>query len=191
MENLLHHPFYDRPWISVVPGPFRVSGETVPYLTFVQGGFPIKDPMFVSSDGLTYLEASSLTLDGLTDTPVSALFPIAADPSFDWIQPIRRSPVTGLGAGRALAGGGWLLDPDDRKWEAWRLPDGSTPPTFIQIDSAGRIHHVRAAGGNQLEYRISADGARTWTSLVAPLALGGGNLSDFKVNRAVGVGAIA
>jgi serine protease AprX len=191
MENPLHHPFYDRPWISIVPGPFRVAGETVPYLTFVQGGFPLKDPMFVSSDGLTYLEASSLIVDGATDTPVSDWFPIAANESFDWIQPIKRSPVVGLGAGRALGAGGWLLDPADRKWDSWRLPDGSTPPFFVQIDSAGRIHHVLSAGGGQLEYRISADGGRTWTSSVAPVALGGGNLSDFKVNAAAGVGAIA
>jgi serine protease AprX len=189
MENPLHHPFYDRPWISVVPGPFQIGGQSVPYVTFVQGGFPIKDPMFTSSDGLSYLEPSSLTVDGATDTPVSDWFPIAADASFDWIQPIKRSPVIGLGAGRALAAGGWMLDPSDRKWDSWRLPDGSTPPFFIQIDSGGRIHHVRSAEGGKLEYRISSDGGRSWTSTIAPVALGG--LADFKVNRAAGIGAVA
>ena len=190
MENVLHHPVYDRPWITVVPGPFAVGvgADTVPYITVVQGGTGVKDPMFVSTDGLTYAEPSGLTLDGLTDTPTQQYFPITADASFDWIQPIRRSPVTPLGAGRAAHVSGWLLDPADRKWDSWRLPGGATPPDFIQIDSAGRIHHVRGVGGG-LEYRISADGARTWTSKTYPLAFG--SLTDLKVNLAAGIGAVA
>ena len=191
LDNPLHHPVYDRPWITVVPGPFAIGlgADTVPYIAFVHGGTGVKDPMFVSTDGLTYTEASSLTLDGQSDTPVSQWFPIKADASFDWIQPIKRSPVTGLGAGRALASGGWLLDPADRKWDSWRLPDGSTPPAFVQIDSAGRIHHIRSLSGGRLEYRISKDGGQTWTSLAAPVAFG--SLTDFKANRAVGIAAVA
>lgn len=189
LDAPLHHPVYDRPWISVVPGPFAIGlgADTVPYITFVQGGTGLKDPMFVSTDGLTYHEASSLIVDGQTDTPVSGWFPIQADASFDWIQPIRSSPVTPLGNGRALANGGWLLDPADRHWDAWRLPDNTAPPTFIQIDSRGRIHHLRSVTGG-FEYRISADQGRTWTTTMVPFPLG---LSDFHVNAAIGVAAVA
>jgi hypothetical protein len=150
--------------------------------------------MFSSTDGLTYTEVSSPLLDGQTDTPVTSYFPIQADPSFDWIQPIRSAPATGLGAGRAIAtsantSGVWLLDSSDRHWDAWTLPGGAAPPTYIQTDSAGRIHNVRSAGANQLEYRMSSDGGRTWTSALIPLPFGG--LTDFKVNESAGVSALA
>src|SRR5205085_5648985 len=153
-------------WLSVVPGPFAVGlgADTVPYLSFVQGGTGIKDPLIVSSDGLVYDTPSSTTIDGLNDTPSSHWFPIKADPSFDWIQPIRSSPVTGLSGGYAVFGNSWLLSPDDQKWDAWSgLPDGQPVPGTFQIDSAGRINQIRTVSGG-FEYRISPDGGRTWTT---------------------------
>jgi hypothetical protein len=196
LDNRLHEPFYDRPWLTVVPGPFAIGlgADTVPYISLVQGGTGLKDPMQMSTDGLSYTEISSPLLDAQTDTPLSTWFPIQADPSFDWIQPIRSSPTTGLGGGRAIGtsantSGVFLLDPSDRHWDAWTLPGGAAPPTYIQIDSGGRIHNVRSAGTNRLEYRISSDGGRTWTSALIPLPFGG--LTDFKVNKAVGVSALA
>ena len=78
-----------------------------------------------------------------------------------------------MGGGYAIANGGWQLDPETRAWRSWRLPDGSVPPTFIQVDSLGRIHNVRSVGADSLEYRISRDGAQTWTSIIVPLPFGG------------------
>jgi hypothetical protein len=196
LDNAVHQPFYDRPWLTVVPGPFAIGlgADTAPYASLVQGGTGLKDPMFMSTDGLSYTEVSSPLLDGQTDTPVTSYFPIQADPSFDWIQPIRSAPATGLGDGRAIGtsantSGVWLLNPSDRHWDAWTLPGGAAPPTYIQTDSAGRIHNIRSAGANQLEYRMSSDGGRTWTSAIIPLPFGG--LTDFKVNQAAGVSALA
>ena len=190
-ENKLHQPVYDRPWITVVPGPFTIGLETVPYLSFVQGGTGLKDPLWISPDGLSYLEGSSFFVDGQIDTPVTQWFPIQADPSFDWIQPIRSASVTPLGAGRAIASGGWLLSPDDHRWDQWRLPDppNAVPPTNIQIDSAGRINHVRPVSGG-FEYRISSDDGQTWTTS-GPIPYLVGGLSDFHANYAAGVAAIA
>jgi len=195
LDNPLHQPFYDRPWLTVVPGPFAIGlgADTVPYISLVQGGTGLKDPMFMSNDGLTYTEISSPLIDAQTDTPVSSWFPIQADPSFDWIQPIRSSPTTGLGGAHAIGtsantSGVFQLGPD-RHWASWTLPGGGAPPTYIQVDSAGRIHNVRSSGTNQLEYRISSDGGRTWASTIVPLPFGG--LTDFKVNKAVGISALA
>ena len=195
LDNVLHQPVYDRPWISVVPGPFPTGLpaplDVAPYLSFVHGGTGVKDPLWVSTDGLSYQDSSSFIVDGQLDQPVTQWFPIAADASFDWIQPIRSSPVTGLGAGKALAAGNWLLNPQDRRWDQWRLPEppNAMPPQNIQIDSAGRINHVRSVTGG-FEYRISTDNGQTWTtSGVIPFSLGG--LSDFKANYAAGVAAIA
>ena len=194
LTNVLHHPVYDRPWLSVVPGPFTdATGKVVPYISIMQGGTGIKDPMFVSTDGLAYVEPSSLNLGSLSNSQVTRYFPITADASFDWIQPIRSSPVTGMGAGYAVANGGYLLDPEAREWAPWRLPGNVQPPTYIQVDSGGRIHHVRAVGSTGLEYRISSDAGQTWATATFPLPFqpDEARLSDFKVNRAVGIGAIA
>jgi hypothetical protein len=192
-ENPIHQAVYDRPWLTVVPGPFvLVPGAlSAPYISFVQGGTGVKDPLWVSNDGLSYLDSSSFIVDGQIDTPVVQSFPIQADASFDWIQPIRAAPVTGLGAGRALAAGNWLLNPEDRRWDQWHLPDppNATPPTYIQIDSAGRINHVRSITGG-FEYRISKNGGQSWTtSGLIPFSLGG--LNDFRANYVAGVAAIA
>ena len=196
LDNAVHQPFYDRPWLTVVPGPVAIGlgADTAPYASIVQGGTGLKDPMFTSTDGLSYTEVSSPLLDSQTDTPVTSYFPVQADSSFDWIQPIRSAPATGLGAGRAIGtsantSGVWLLDPSDRHWDSWTLPGGAPPPTYIQTDSAGRIHNVRSSGANQFEYRMTSDGGRTWTSATVPLPFGG--LTDFKVNEAAGVSALA
>jgi serine protease AprX len=193
LTNVLHQAFDDRPWISVVPGPFKdATGKTVPYVTVAQGGGVIDDPMFVSTDGLVYAEPSSLTLGDLNSTPVSSYFPITASAAADWIQPIRASAVTPLFAGYAAHTAGYLLDPKSREWHPWSLPGGGRPPSFIQIDSAGRIHSLNP-GASSLVYRVSADGGRTWTSTTFPLSMQApeARLIDFKVNRAVGISAIA
>jgi hypothetical protein len=65
-EQPLHQPFYDREWITVLPGPFVINGQSYPYVTFVKGGYPWKDPAFYSTDGLTYTNASSMFLDETT-----------------------------------------------------------------------------------------------------------------------------
>ncbi|HKP18941.1 MAG TPA: CARDB domain-containing protein [Gaiellaceae bacterium] len=196
LDNPIHEPFYDRPWLTVIPGPFAIGlgADTVPYVAVVQGGTGVKDPMLMTTDGLSYTEISSPFLDGQNDNPLTAWFPTVADPMNDWIQPIRSAPATPLGPQHALttssnAGGVYLMDSADRTWDAWTLPGGAPPPTYIQVDSAGRIHNVRSAGANQLEYRISSDGGQTWTSATYPLPFGG--LTDFKVNKSVGIGAIA
>jgi hypothetical protein len=195
-ENPIHEVVYDRPWLTVIPGPFTYApGLTVPYISLVQGGIDSKDPMWVSADGLSYPEPSSFSYDPRTRPPLTQWYPIQANASFDWIQPIRSAPVTGLGAGYAIGSTtflfSYLLDPTDRTWHNWTLPDGSVPPTFIQIDSAGRINWVVKLDG-AFEYRISTDGGRTWTTSGAiPYSLGVGMLNDFKANYAVGIAAVS
>ena len=192
-DNPIHHPVYDRPWITVVPGPFTVGPleREVPYITLVIGGTGVKEPMFMSTDGLSYQEISSRTLDGLTDTPAQGWLPIEADASFDWIQPIRNAAATPLGGGRALAGG-FMLNPDDLHWDAWTLPNGQPPPTFIQIDSRGRIHELKDTNEG-FDYRISADNGQSWTttSVPYPLTIGSPVQTDFHANAAVGIAAVS
>jgi CARDB len=154
--------------------------------------------MLMTTDGLSYTELSSPLVDAQTEAPVSSWFPTVANPMNDWIQPIRSAPATPAGPRQALTvsanvDGVYLLDPADRHWHAWTLPGGATPPTYVQIDSAGRIHNVRSAGAGRMQYRISADGGRTWTTATFPLPFASDDtlLNDFKVNRAVGIAAVA
>ena len=91
-EQPLHQPFYDREWITVVPGPFSIGGRTVPFISFLKGGYPWKDPAFVSTDGLTYTDASSMFLDETLNAPVEVMnaIPSSIDPN---VRPSKRSGV--------------------------------------------------------------------------------------------------
>jgi hypothetical protein len=102
-ELPLHTPFYDREWVTVLPGPFSVDGRTVPYISFVKGGSPSKELWMWSSDGLNYLEASSKFVDATQNGTVSTWLTTKADSSFDWIQPNSETGLTPLGAGSGLA----------------------------------------------------------------------------------------
>ena len=53
LEEPLHTPFYDREWVTVIPGPFSIDGRTHPYISFLKGGFPTKEAWLYSTDGLT------------------------------------------------------------------------------------------------------------------------------------------
>ena len=102
-ELPLHTPFYDREWVTVVPGPFSVDGRTVPYISFLKGGTPNKELYLWSADGLNYTEASSKFVDGTQTNLVSKWLTTKADSTFDWIQPNSETGMTPLGNGSVLA----------------------------------------------------------------------------------------
>ena len=197
-EQPVHQPFYDREWITVLPGPFVVNGQTVPYLTFVKGGYPWKDPAFYSTDGLTYTDASSMFVDETLGTPVERYLKTTPSSAFDWMQPNTGSGMAPLGAGAALASGefttDWgLLDPSSLSWSTFTYPGGVQPQGLHQVDSKGRINNVVShSGGGGFDYRISADGGRTWRSVSVALPAGQTiDQIDFRANAALGVGAVA
>jgi hypothetical protein len=195
-EQPLHQPFYDREWITVLPGPYSIDGRTVPYLTFVKGGYPWKDPAFYSADGLTYTDASSMFLDETLNQPIEGALHTSADSTFDWIQPNTGSGMTALGAGAALASGevttDWgLLDPSTRSWRTFTFPGGVSPQGLHQVDSAGRIDNV-VPKGSGFDYRISSDGGLTWHTLSIALPAGFSiDQIDFRVDKALGIAAVA
>jgi hypothetical protein len=195
-EQPLHQPFYDREWITVLPGPFSINGQTIPYITFVKGGYPWKDPAFYSTDGLTYTDASSMFVDEMLNGSVEGYLDTAADSTFDWTQPNTGSGMTPLGAGSALARGEFTtdwgrLDPSTLSWRAFTFPGGVQPEGLYQVDSAGRIHDV-VPNSTGFDYRISADGGRSWHSVAVALPP---NFSidqiDFRASKALGVAAVA
>ncbi len=193
-EMPLHQPFYDREWISVVPGPFTIDGQVVPYLTFVKGGVP-KELWFYSTDGLSYTQVTSKFVDR-TLSSASRTLSTAPGSELDWIQPNTNGGMASLGGGRLLAEGdlssSWsLLDGSEFAWFGVTQGDGSAPTGLYQTDSAGRLHNV-VPHGTTFVYRWSSDGGETWRSTEA--ALPEGNVIeqiDFRANKEAGVAAVA
>lgn len=194
-EMPLKTPFYDREWIAVVPGPFTIGGETIPYITFVKGGYPSKELWLYSTDGLTYTEVSSKFADDTLNGSESRALPIAASSAFDWIQANANGATTPLGAGGVLAGpdypGTQWSRFDGSSWHGFTFPGDQAPEGAYQVDSQGRLHNV-VPHGNSFTYRISSDGGATWKS--ANVSLPAGNTFeewDFKANAQAGVAAVA
>jgi hypothetical protein len=178
MYTELHTPFYDREWISVIPGPHTVAGQTIPYITVIRGGWPAKDIWYYSLDGLHYAVASNKVLTQLAGGTTNAWLPSTPDPAADWTQPISESSITPLRGGGALARGVDTLDPANSwfriapgsfLWSRYNLGDGTALPAGrLVMDSRGWAHLVQAEGG-AVTYRLSQDGGRTWSTTTAAL----------------------
>ena len=198
LEAPLHTPFYDRPWLSVIPGPITVNGAKVPYVVFVDG-YPHSGTLLYSTDGLTYLQTSDPSLDQQVGGETVPKLQTKGDRSLDWVQPNSQSPIVPLGGGSALAPPGlfseaWsVLDPKTLRWHAVELDAGELAGRY-QVDSKGRLHNVRNAPTG-VEYRISTDGGRTWKSTILTLPkdtfVPTGMMLDFRANRRLGLAAVA
>jgi hypothetical protein len=197
-EMPIHEPFYDREWLSVVPGPITIDGQTYDYVSFLKGGVP-KEQWFYSTDGLHYTGVTSKAAEQmLSGATTQGPLPAAAAADNDWVQANTNGGMTSLGAGEMLAspdfGGDWaLLDGDTFGWSAYTLPDGSQPAGDFQVDSLGRVHNVVASSdGASFDYRMSADGGSTWQTTTATLPDGLAiEQFDFRANAAAGVAAVA
>lgn len=200
LESPVHTPFYDRPWMSVVPGPFTdATGAKVPYATFLDG-YPHTGQLLYSTDGLTYLPAKSPFIDEELEEPVTSWIPTKKSADLDWIQPNTNSPIIPLGGGRALAppasfgGGTWsLLNPDTLGWAPFELPSGEELDGRYLVDGKGRIHNL-VNEAKSFDYRISDDGGRSWSSTTVELPEGitstGGLQYDFRANAKAGIAAV-
>lgn len=201
-EAPVHTPLYDRPWLSLIPGPVTVQGQTVPYVAVAQGGTGSKEVFTLSLDGLNYVVPSSKQVDGLLQgTEVSTLDP-PGEPSADWTQPHTEGHVVPLPSGSALAcrqtplvlscSGDWFRMGEDLRWDPFDVPSGLGDGR-CQVPSDGALHRVQTDdGATNLTYAVSTDGGQSFA---------GTNLSlpanhtvedwDFKVNADLGFAAVA
>ena len=193
-EMPLHQPFYDREWISVLPGPFTIDGQTVPYLTFLKGGVP-KELWYYSTDGLTYVLVTSKFVEQLGNDARRTLGASAPNAQFDIIQPNSNGGMFPAGASRLLASGdldsNWsVFDGIEQTWTDVVQGDGTAPRGRYTVDSAGRLHNIIPQGA-QFTYRWSSDGGRTWKSAIAKLP---DNCVieqiDFRANKYAGIAAV-
>lgn len=197
-ETPVHAPFYDREWVSVVPGPFTIDGKTVEYISFLKGAWPSKEVWYWSTDGLNYTQVSSKIADKTLNGAPARTVGTTARADNDWTQANTNTGMTTLGAHGLLAAPdfpssstAWsVFDGKAMEWVPAELGDGTTPAGLFQVDSAGRLHNVLPQG-SRFTYRWSADNGATWSSLDVPLADGSAvEEIDFRANRAAGVAAV-
>ena len=200
-HGVLKVPFYDRPWLSVVPGPFTVGADTHPYLAILKAGWPSKDVWFYSYDGLNYFQPASKISEELT-TVTRRPLSLRPDPALDWIQPLTTSGITPLPGGGALAADMDFLSvgdphaamlPPEIRWNSFRFP-GVVPTGRLLADSKGWLHHISFSIPDQtrFEYRVSTDNGASWTSTSGVLPDGmRAEDWDFKAHGALGVTALA
>jgi hypothetical protein len=194
MYTPLHAPGFDRPWLSIVPGPHTIAGQTVPYISLFEGGvLRPSNTHYVSLDGLHYTAVTTSTTGTVSRWLDSS--PVA---QADWIQPITESGVTPLNGGGAIAfpvysgTPGWrIFDTASLSWKPFTLGDGSSmPPGHLAMDSKGWAHLVSLGEGN-VTYRLSKDGGRTWTSVNTALPPNHSIENwDFRVNGELGITAV-
>ena len=197
-EAPLHEPFYDREWVAVAKGPFTIGGQRVPWVSLVLSNFH-RRAVLMSLDGLNYFTPAQRDIDALRPPAVEKYLRVVKDPDMDYMQEHSETGVV------ALAGGGALsLDNagtcetqilrTDLSWGCFSLPDAAPIEGRLHVDSRGWLHNV-AIDGDTVEYRVSTNGGRTWSSteMLLPLdAIVGGNESwDFKAHGKLGLTAIA
>ncbi|HUS25642.1 MAG TPA: hypothetical protein VM369_11905 [Candidatus Binatia bacterium] len=168
----LHQPFYDRPWVAVIKGPFDVDGVLVPYISFLMTNSETADVLMMSLDGLVYQLPDTHVLAQAT-TPVSLA--MGPDPDRDWVQSMQESSIFPLDRGFGLRDRAVksncaqaVLTPTAE----WMCPDwvgALLPPAdgeVVRVDSAGAVHVTTASAGNGvILHRITQDGGKTWKSV--------------------------
>lgn len=189
----LKTPFYDRPWISVAPGPFEVGGVTIPYVSFIKGGL-IKSPLYMSLDGLHYSAVDPGNIALAQDDIRTTLPDLGVTAPVDHLQGNREA--TGI----ALPRGGWLgplfhfesggphaaLLTENLTWAAYA---GPIPNKDVFIDSSGAIHQVFENGGT-IRHRLSLDGGETWRTHTYGRSGAYAEEWDFKANGDIGLAAL-
>jgi hypothetical protein len=196
----IHGPFYDRPWIATVKGPFDVDGRVVPYATMVVNFHP---SILMSYDGLHYFSPSQSQVDLLRASTRKVPGSLPLDLDRDWTQPHVDSGITALHHGlavRAAAGGESCSTIATGLDLRWACSDVAMPKGYMIADSWGRLHNFEPEGnpalyeayGNSFHYRISHDAGRSWYDQTLKLPKGWVvEVSDMKANAQLDVFALA
>lgn len=179
----LHTPFFDRESLAVVPGPFTFAGEEYPYIVILKGGWPSKDPYYISFDGLNYIAPSAKFAEQVATSTVSEWLDFKGTPAHDWLQTTYQTRLAALGKGVAISstssyindsvGADFaLLSGDGPRWSAFEFPSGSLPAGgHLLTDSRGRLHYVVDVG-KKIVYLMSINGGRDWVKEVIRLPKG-------------------
>lgn len=191
-EVPLHAPFFDRPWIGVIKGPFDTLTGTAEYMTVLRGGYPSKDLWMYSFDGLNYERAGNAGLEAdLLGEASAGPLPVTPDPDLDVVQSHPQSKVTSLAEGGLGFGPGCLVarTRSDGSWDCMdEVPDEMRGR--VLVDSRGWIHSFQVNSG-YVQYNVSTDGGVTWVTGAAAYPDGLRMVEyDVKVSAAAGIAAL-
>ena len=195
-EMPLHEPFYDREWMAVAKGPFTIAGQTVPWVSMVLSNFN-RRVVLISTDGITYLRPSRTDVEAIAGGTVSAI-PVKADPDLDYMQEHAETRITPLPGGGAISlnavgstGCEKQVLNNDATWSCVGGDGSLDVEGALHSDSRGWLHDVKAEGDEVL-YRISRDGGRSWTSTTVAVP-GEANIEsmDYKAHGKLGLSAVA
>ena len=195
-EAPLHEPFYDREWMAVAKGPFTIAGQTVPWVSLVLSNFN-RRVVLMSTDGLHYVRPSRPDLEAVAGGTVSSI-PVVPDADLDYMQEHVETGLTPLPGGGLIslgaAGGSGCATQVLRKDGTWACFGGDSRVSFqgrLHSDSRGWLHDV-AVKGDEVLYRISRNGGRTWQErTIAVPGIASVESWDFKAHGKLGLSAIA
>ncbi|MHB1262134.1 MAG: hypothetical protein ACYC2H_10525 [Thermoplasmatota archaeon] len=170
-------PAYDRPWIATIKGPFFLGDLVIPYVSVVEGGIGLKDPLLVSFDGLHYVPSNSLSTFGEAGVDLGVIL-AAPDSNRDWITPMQEFGIVPVDNGIGIMERQAAMQ-DSPTWGPVSLPQ--IPGEILRVDSQGTLHSVSL--GEAIEYSISHDGGIHWQRITVPLPSGwSAGEWDFKAN---------
>ena len=138
-------PFLDRPAIGVLPGPFEIADQVVPYISVLRGGLLLSKSYWAySTDGLNYTLANSRLADALSTLPETEPLAVEKWSELDWIQSHDMIGIAPLGRSRALAErpsiGAFdteshaprtILDPTTLRWVPYEFGAEGPPQTSV------------------------------------------------------------
>ena len=196
-EMPVHEPFYDREWVAVAKGPFTVRGTTAPWISMVLSNFSRK-VILMSLDGINYFTPSNADLESLAGGTETRRLTGPKDPDLDYMQghsETRIVPVPGGGALSVAAVGGSTCKTQYLKtngtWACYKA-DGFSVEGALHADSRGWLHDI-AVGGDEVTYRLSRDGGKTWSTSMFAIPGGASAVEsyDFKAHGKLGITALA
>lgn len=196
-EMPLHEPFYDREWVAVAKGPFTIRGASAPWVSMVLSNFSRK-VILMSTNGIDYFTPSNADLESLTGGTQTRLLTGPADLDLDYMQghsETRIVPVPGGGALSVSAVGRTSCDTQylepDGSWSCYEA-DGFSVEGALHADSRGWLHDI-AVEGDEVLYRLSRDGGKSWTTRTFLVPEGATSVEsyDFKAHGELGVTALA
>lgn len=203
-ESPVKTPFFDRPWMAVVPGPVTFAGQTWEYAVYLRGGYP-KEVGYVSYDGLHYVEPDWPTVEARAGGTTPGPATLEPRPWMDWVQPHTKSGITPLPGGGAVVqvlqsiedeACRWKHLAPDMTWSCLDLP--GLRRGRLLVDTEGRLHNV-IVDASTVTYRISSDVGRHWTETTHDLPDGyevrdGADVTprwDFKTSAALNTTILA
>lgn len=172
-EVVMKSPFYDRPWLTYVKGPFVLNGTKTSQILDVTGGGITKDIDTLSPDGQDYSTPSYVVNDEKGSSTVPFRIPVVRNPAADWWQPHPGTGTIPLNAGGVLRTANTddvtgdnpcpvaRLDPATSKWQCVILTGHLKG--VVRQDSRGYLTEVYPFGGS-LVLATSRDGGVHWSS---------------------------